>query len=198
MGVNLKNIINTKELDIKHLSGKKIGIDAHNWTYQFLSTIRLSTGELLKDSKGRITSHLIGMFTRTTNLLKNGIQPCYVWDGIPPEFKLKTIEEREKRKKEAKVKFDKAKTDEEKRKYAMQISKLTPDMIKDANKMLDALGVPHMKAASEGEAQVSHMVKKGDFWACASQDWDAILFGSKRLIRNLSISGKKRIPRTKI
>lgn len=198
MGVNLKDIIHADEIKIKDLSGKKIGIDAYNWTYQFLSTIRLRTGELLKDSKGRVTSHLIGIFNRTINLLKDGIKPVYVWDGKPPEFKNKTLQAREKIKVRAEKAFKLAKTDEERRKYAQQTSRLTQDMIKDANEVLDVLGVPFILAPSEGEAQISYMVKKGDLWACASQDWDSLLFGSRFLIRNLSISGKKKIPRTMI
>ncbi len=198
MGVNLKALIISKDIEVKDLQGRKIGIDAYNWTYQFLSTIRLRTGELLKDSHGRVTSHIIGTLTRTINLLKNGIKPCYIWDGKPPSFKLKTLEEREERKAEAKKAFDKAKTEEEKRKYAQQISRLNEDMIKDANELLDALGVPHIRAASEGEAQISYMVKKGDFFGCASQDWDSLLFGSNILIRNLSASRKRRIPKTNI
>ena len=197
MGVNLKDIIASKEISISSLRGKKIGIDAYNWTYQFLSNIRLRTGELLTDSKGRVTSHLIGIFNRTINLLKEGIKPCYIWDGKPPEFKTKTLEEREKRKQEAKIAFEKAKTEEEKMKYAQQMSKLTEEMISDANKLLDALGVPYFNAPSEGEAQIAHMVRKGDLWACASQDWDSLLFGSKLLVRNLSISGKRKLPRTR-
>ena len=198
MGVNLRDIIEAKEIKLADLSGKKIGIDACNWTYQFLSTIRLRTGELLTDSKGRTTSHLIGLFNRTTNLLAAGIKPCYVWDGKPPELKRRTIEAREKTKQQAQEAFDKAETEDEKRRYAQQLSRLTPDMISDANKMLDLMGVPQFKAPGEGEAQISHMVAKKEFWACASQDWDSLLFGSNLLVRNLSISGKKRVPRTKI
>lgn len=198
MGVNLRDIISAKEIKLSDLSGKKIGIDACNWTYQFLSTIRLRTGELLTDSKGRTTSHLIGLFNRTSNLLLAGVQPCYVWDGKPPDLKRKTIEAREKVKLQAQKSFELAETEVEKRKYAQQLSRLTPEMINDANKLLDLMGVPHLKAPGEGEAQISHMVNKKDFWACASQDWDSLLFGSNLLVRNLSISGKKRVPRTKI
>ncbi|MCD6576195.1 MAG: flap endonuclease-1 [Nanoarchaeota archaeon] len=198
MGVNLKDLILAKDIRLKDLSGKKIGIDAYNWTYQFLSTIRLRTGELLTDSKGRVTSHLIGIFNRTINLLREGIKPVYVWDGAPPPFKHKTLEERERIKQRAEEAFKKAETEEERRKYAQQISRLTEDMISDANKLLELMGVPYLNAPSEGEAQISHMVSRGDLWACASQDWDSLLFGSKILVRNLSISGKKKLPRTRI
>ncbi len=198
MGSNLKKLITQKDIEIQQLKGKKIGIDGYNWAHQFLSTIRTRTGELLKDSEGRVTSHIVGLFNRTTNLLKEGIKPCFVWDGKPPEFKSKTLEKRKKRKKVAREKFEAAKTDKEKRKYAQQLSKLTDDMVDDAVSVLEAMGIPCVKAPSEGEAQISHMVKKGDVWACASQDWDSILFGSDLLIRNLSISGKRKVPGKKI
>lgn len=197
MGVNLKDLIKTEPVEFKELSGKKIGIDAYNWAYQFLSIIRLQTGELLTDSQGRVTSHLTGIFNRTINLMKENIYPCYVWDGKPPEFKSRTIELRKQRKEEAKIKLKQAKTAEDIRKYSQQVSQLTEDMIKDAEKLLDAMGIPSINAPSEGEAQVSHMVKNNDLWACASQDWDALLFGSKKLVRNLSISGRRRMPHKK-
>jgi flap endonuclease-1 len=195
MGVNLKDLIKTQTIDLKDLSGKKIGIDAYNWAYQFLSIIRLQTGEPLTDSKGRITSHLTGIFNRTINLMKENIFPCYVWDGEPPEFKSSTIELRKQRKEEARLNLKRAKTPEEVRKYSQQTSQLTKEMIADAEKLLDAMGIPSVQAPSEGEAQVTHMVKNGDLWACASQDWDALLFGAERLVRNLSITGKRKLPR---
>ena len=100
MGVQLREIVPKKEIELEELSGKKIAIDAFNTLYQFLSIIRdRETGEPLKDSKGRITSHLSGLFYRTINLMEKGIRPVYVFDGAPPSFKEKTQEERKKLKK---------------------------------------------------------------------------------------------------
>ena len=82
MGVALKKLVTGEKIEIESLIGKKIAIDAFNWLYQFLSIIRLRTGEPLRDSKGRITSHLSGLFFRTMNLLRNGIKPVYVFDRL--------------------------------------------------------------------------------------------------------------------
>lgn len=194
MGINLRDIIVAKEIKMEDLAGRKVGIDAYNWAYQFLSTIRLQTGELLRDSNGRITSHITGIFNRTLNLLKAGIKPCYVWDGKPPDFKNRTIGERILKKEEAQKAFEKAETDEEKKFYAQQTSRLTEEMIEDAEALLEAMGVPSIRAPSEGEAQVVHMVRSGKLWACASQDWDSLLFGTPLLIRNLSVTGKRKMP----
>ena len=61
MGVQIGTIITKKEVELESLAGKKIAIDAYNALFQFLSIIRdKMTGEPLKDSKGRITSHLSG------------------------------------------------------------------------------------------------------------------------------------------
>src|SRR3989338_5964719 len=67
-------------------------------------------------------------------------------------------------------------------------------MIVESKKLLEVMGVSWVQAPSEGEAQVAFMVKKNQLWAGASQDLDSLLFGSPRLIRNLNITGKKKLP----
>jgi flap endonuclease-1 len=67
-------------------------------------------------------------------------------------------------------------------------------MIDDANKLLRYLGVPIVQAPSEGEAQAAFMAARGDVWAAVSQDYDSLLFGARRLVRNLAISGKRKLP----
>jgi len=42
------------------------------------------------------------------------------------------------------------------------------------------------------------MASIGDVWATGSQDFDSLLFGTPRLIRNLTISGRRKLPRKKI
>ncbi|MDI6798428.1 MAG: flap endonuclease-1 [Candidatus Aenigmarchaeota archaeon] len=198
MGVQLAGIIPTKEIELQNLSGKKVGMDALNWSYQFLSIIRdRMTGEPLKDSKGRITSVDSGVFYRTTNLIEAGIKPVYVFDGPEiPEFKKKTIEERKEQREEARKKWEEAlKRGEEAKVYAQAAGQLTDEMIEDVKKLLDYMGVPWVQGKSEGEAQLAAMAIKGDIWCSASQDWDSLLFGSPRLVRNLSITGKRKLPR---
>lgn len=75
MGVPIGDLVPRKEIDLENLYGKKIAIDALNAIYQFLSTIRQRDGTPLMDSKGRITSHLSGLFYRTINLMEAGIKP---------------------------------------------------------------------------------------------------------------------------
>jgi flap endonuclease-1 len=198
MGVQIAGILPKKEIKLEDLKNRKIAIDAFNWIYQFLSIIRdRETGEPLKDSKGRITSHLSGLFYRTSKLIEAGIKPVYVFDGLSPEFKY-VSSERSNIRREAERKWREAieKEDFENiRKFAQASSRLTNEMIEQSKNLLDFMGLPHIQALSEGEAQCAHLCKKGLVFATASQDVDSLLFGSPRLIKNLSITGKRRMPK---
>jgi flap endonuclease-1 len=202
MGVQISTIIPKTEVEIKDLCGKKVAIDAYNTLFQFLSIIRQrDTGEPLRDSKGRITSHLSGLFYRTIKLMDVGIKPIYVYDGKPPEFKKKTIEERELVREEARKKWKKAVEEGKKEDimvYAQGSARITDEMMEESKKVLDAMGVPWIQAPSEGEAQCALICKNGDADYAGSQDYDALMFSTPRLIRNLSITGKRKLPRQEV
>jgi flap endonuclease-1 len=55
------------------------------------------------------------------------------------------------------------------------------------------MGIPTVQAPGEGEAQASYMVMKGDARYVVSQDYDTLLFGAPTLVRNLTVSGKRKI-----
>ena len=69
MGVKLSSIINKKQIEFSDLKGKKIAIDFSNMAYQFLSSIRAQDGTPLMDSKGKVTSVYVGIFSRISNSL---------------------------------------------------------------------------------------------------------------------------------
>jgi flap endonuclease-1 len=200
MGVQLGQIIPAKEIDLTFLSGKRIAVDAYNFIHQFLSIIRDKiTGEPLRNSKGRITSHLSGLFYRNINLMEAGIKTVWVFDGKPPKFKRAAIEEREAAKEEAEIKWKEAlERGEAAKKYAQAASRINEDILKDSKKLLELMGIPCVQAPSEGEMQAAHMCKKGDAWAVASQDYDSLLVGSPFLVRNLSVSKRRKLPNKEV
>lgn len=197
MGLQIGEIIQKKEISLGQLQGKSIAVDAFNTLYQFLSNIRQIDGTPLMDRKGRITSHLSGLFYRTTNLMTRGLKLVFVFDGVPPELKYGTKTRREKAKKEAKARYEVAKRKgkkEEMGKYAKQFATLSEEMIDESKELINALGLTAIQAPSEGESQAAFMVKQRDVYAAASQDYDALLFLSPRLIRNLTLARKRRLP----
>ncbi|MHA1210090.1 MAG: flap endonuclease-1 [Candidatus Freyarchaeota archaeon] len=197
MGVNLRGLLSFRQISLQELSGRTIAIDAMNTLYQFLAIIRQPDGTSLMDRRGNITSHLSGVFYRTINLLEAGIKPVYVFDGEPPELKSETVEERRRIRQEAARKWEEAleRGDlEEARKFAQSSTSLTDEMVEESKRLLEAMGVPYVQAPSEGEAQASYMARKGDVWGVASQDYDSLLYNSPYLVRNLTISGRRKLP----
>ncbi|MCD6557857.1 MAG: flap endonuclease-1 [Candidatus Aenigmarchaeota archaeon] len=195
MGVQISRLVESEEIEIKDLLGRRLAIDAFNTIFQFLTTIRQYDGTPLMDSNGRITSHLSGLFYRTAKFMEAGIKPIFVFDGEPPIFKNREINQRRERRAEAHKRMEEAKERGdfvEARKYAQQAASLTDEMIKESKMLLQAMGIPVVNAPSEGEAEAAFLVQQGQAWASASQDYDSLLFGAPRLITNLSISGKKK------
>src|SRR5437870_4600281 len=92
MGVLLTPIIVKQGLGLEDLRGKRLAVDANGELYQFLALIRLRDGSPLRDSHGRITSHISGLFYRTTRLITDyGLELAFVFDGKPPALKFAEI-----------------------------------------------------------------------------------------------------------
>ena len=87
---------------------------------------------------------------------------------------------------------------EEARSYAQMTSRLKDYMADDSKRLLQHMGVPWVQAPSEGEAQAAYLARKGEADYCSSQDFDSLLFGAPFLLRNLTISGRRKLPRKKV
>ena len=196
MGLNIREIISRKEINISDLKGKIVCIDAFNALYQFLSTIRQIDGTPLMDNKKRITSHLSGIFYRNINLLSEGIKLVYVFDGEAPELKVKTHKKREEGRELAKGRYEKAKQREDliaMKRYSGQLTRLDDEMIKKSKELLKAMGIAVVQAPGEGEAEAAYICKiKNNVYASVSQDYDSLLFGTPVLIRNLTLAKKRK------
>ena len=195
MGVALTELLLIKEIDIDSLQNKTLIVDASMWLYQFLSSIRQRDGTLLMDSKGNVTSHLVGLLSRISNLMQQNVKLAFVFDGEPPLLKKLTLEKRKELKIAAQHNLEKAKEegDEElMKKYASRTSRLSDEMKEEAKKLVEAFGLPSIQAPSEAEAQASLIVKNGNAYAIATNDADALLFEAPRIIRNVSIAGRKK------
>ena len=195
MGVKITELLEPQPIRFRDLKGKIIAIDAYNHLYQFLSSIRSASGEVLTNSQGNVTSHLVGLFSRSVRMMQAGMRLVYIFDGKPPLLKQATIEKRRERKEYAKRAYEQAEEvadTEAMRKFAARTTSITPQMVDDAKKMLELLGIPFFTAPAEAEAQAAKLVINKDAYAVSSQDADTLLFGTERLIRNLSISRQRR------
>lgn len=199
MGVKLPKDLPKHEITVADLKGGTYTVDAYNMIYQFLTSIRdRDSGEPFKDSKGRITSHLSGLFYRNINFMKNGLKLIYVFDGKPPDLKTETREKRKEIKKRAESALSIAREEEDLEgiiKYAQQTVRITPEIIGQSKELLRAMGIQWVQAPSEGEAQASVMARDNNrIDGVISQDLDCLMFGAPVVIRNLSTSGRRKLP----
>ncbi len=199
MGVDLGDLLAKKKIQIEDLSGRWVAVDAFNTLYQFLSIIRQKDGTPLMDSTGRVTSHLSGLLYRTTNLIEAGVKVAFVFDGQAPSFKAGTLQERAEVREKAAAAWEEAKASgQDGFKYAQAASRVNAEILQDARRLIQAMGLPLVQAPSEGEAQAAYMAKRGDVELVGSQDYDSLLFGAPRVVRNLAITGKRKLPRKNI
>src|SRR5215208_5796139 len=198
MGVLLTPIVVKDPITLADLRGKQLAVDANGELYQFLALIRLPDGTPLRDSQGRITSHLSGLFFRTTRLIADlGMRVAFVFDGRPPVEKTAEITRRRTVRERYEIEAAEARrAGDFARAYSKSTmtSRLTPEMVAGAKELLRLMGLPVVQARSEAEAQAAYMARRGDVWAAASKDYDALLFGAPRLVRFLTISGREFLP----
>ncbi len=194
MGTQIGDLLIKEEITLDSLKEKTLGVDGNNIVYQFLTTIRDLNGEYLINSQGRVTSHIIGLFYRTSKLLESGVNLVFCFDGKPLELKKSTLDKRKANKIEAEKQAELATDIGESNKFKKRSAKITPEMTEDAKELLSCFNIQCIDAISDGEAQLSVMNKQGLIDGVVSQDYDCLLFGAKTIYRNIAISGKKRAP----
>lgn len=187
-----------KEKPISSYLGSVVAIDASMSLYQFLIAVRSgNNGEVLTNDAGEVTSHLIGMFYRTIRMVDHGIKPIYIFDGKAPVLKRGELDKRALRREEAEQELKNAQDGEDNDEVVRQtkrLVKVTSDHRDEAIRLLKLMGIPIVEAPSEAEAQCAELVKKDVAYGVATEDMDALTFGTKRLIRHLTMSEARKLP----
>ncbi|KAI6660901.1 Flap endonuclease 1-like [Oopsacas minuta] len=185
-----------KENEIKNYFGRKIAIDASMSIYQFIIAIR-TDGDVLMNEHGEVTSHLQGLLYRTARMLENGLKPLYVFDGKPPLMKSGELAKRKERRQKAEAELTEASEVGDKElaeRMAKRTVKVTSQHSDECKRLLTLMGVPHIVAPCEAEAQCAELAKSGKVFAVASEDMDSLTFGSSILLRNMMMSEAKKMP----
>ncbi|AKB52765.1 Flap structure-specific endonuclease [Methanosarcina barkeri str. Wiesmoor] len=197
MGTDIGDLLQKRKIELSDLTNQVVAIDAFNTLHQFLSIIRQRDGNPLVNSRGKVTSHLSGLLYRTASLIEVGIKPVFIFDGKPPDLKSETLNRRKEVRESSLEKWENAKVEgdlEAAYKYAQASSKVDQEIVEDSKYLLSIMGIPWIQAPCEGEAQAAHMVLKKDADYVASQDYDSFLFGAPTVIRNLAVTGKRKLP----
>ncbi len=192
LNTNYPNIIHKIESD--NFNHKMIAIDISILLYQVIIAIRNSGADMI-NNQGDITSHILGLFNKTIHLLKMNIIPIYVFDGKPPEFKNKIINNRKEIKKKAYEKLNENDNlnDKEKIKYFKRTVNITKTQIDDCIELLELMGIPYIIAPEEADSQCAELVKSGIADGVLTEDMDIMTFGANKIYRNLTSYNKDNI-----
>lgn len=176
---------------IKDFSGKYVVLDASMIIYQYVIAIR-SSGSDLQNTEGKLTSHILGVLSKTFLLLGNDIIPIFVFDGTPPELKKETLKSRKEIKKKNLEKLEATEDKEDQIKYFKRSFSITPKQIQEVKDILTLFGIPIVESTTEADPLCARIVSKGLAYGVSSEDMDLLAFGCSKLIRSLS-SKKKAI-----
>ena len=194
----LTPILKREQTSLKALKGASFAIDASIEIHQFLALVRKRDGSLFTDSHGRVTSHLIGLLTRTSRLMADfDMKPVFVFDGKPNQLKRRTIEMRREARKKAEVEYVEAVSKKDYAKAwskAVMTGRVTGSVLDDSKRLLTLMGIPWLEALEDAEAQASYMAARGDVWAVGSKDYDCLLYGAPILARYLTLTGREWLP----
>src|SRR5467141_4675005 len=191
----LTPILKREQTTLKALKGTSFAIDASIEIHQFLALVRKRDGPLFTDPRGRVTSHLIGLFTRTGRLIADfAMKAVFVFHGRPNPLKRRTIEMRREAMKKAEIEYSEAISKEDYAKAwskAVMTGRVTESILDDAKRLLTLMGIPWLEALEDAEAQASYMAARGDVWAVGSKDYDCLLYGAPILARYLTLTGRE-------
>ena len=176
-----------KSISYKKLNSYKnnyLVLDAHMIIYQYVIAIR-NSGNDLTNNDGKITSHIIGVLSKTFMLLKNNIIPIFVFDGKAPDIKKITINKRKKQKEKNKLKLENCKNEDDKLKYFKRSYYLKKNEINECKEILKLLGIPVIESPTEADPLCAILVKNNLARGILSEDMDMLTFGSPYLIRKV-------------
>ena len=165
--------------------GKRVAIDISIFLYKSLSNVRYN-GDYLRNSEGKIVSHLIGIFHKTVLYLSVGITPIYIFDGKPPDEKRECIQGRKDKVEESKKRLECSDiSDGEKCKLEKSTIRLKKEHIDDVKHLFDLMGIGYIhNDVGEAEAYAAELCRMGYVHAVVTEDMDTLAYGCPRVIRN--------------
>ncbi len=187
LNTNYPNVI--KKINDADLNGKMIAIDISILLYQVVIAIRNSGADMF-NNQGEVSSHILGLFNKTINLLKMNIIPIYVFDGKPPKFKYNTINNRKESKMKANEKLNSEIDEDEKIKYFKRTVHISKAQIEECIELLEIMGIPYIIAPEEADSQCAELVKCGIADGVLTEDMDIMTFGANKIYRNLTSYNK--------
>ena len=174
-----------KDLNPTDLKNKIVAIDITILLYQVVISTRSKCGADHLSPSGEISTHILGLFNKTVNLLKKRIIPVYIFDGKPPEIKRKTLEIRKEVRIRALQRLKNTTDEKERIKYLKRSVSINKKQLDECRQLLKIMGIPYVNAPQEADSQCSYLARSGMVDGVLTEDMDIFTFGSPVIYKNL-------------
>jgi flap endonuclease-1 len=190
---DLRSLAVISDVSFDDVAGSVVAVDAHNWLYRYLTTtVKFTRDGVYTTDAGDEVANLVGIVQGLPKFFEHDIVPVFVFDGGVTDLKDAEVSDRRARRERAEERRQEA----EERGDALEAARLEAqtqrltDVIQETSRgLLERLDVPIVEAPAEGEAQASHMARRGDADYVGSEDYDTLLFGAPYTLRQLTSKG---------
>lgn len=176
---------------INKYTNKIIAIDFSLLIYKMIYAIR-KQGYDLKNGN-IVTTHIHSLLLKIRGFIKYNITPVFVFDGVSPNIKEETLKKREEFHKIMQIKYYKAVTQDEKKKYYFMKSEITYQEIKDCMELIELYGYTIIVAPEEADGQLANLIKNNKVDYIATDDMDILAFGGNKILKNFTVDLKRDI-----
>ncbi|MCL9816288.1 flap endonuclease-1 [Natronocalculus amylovorans] len=190
---DLRSLASISEIPFSELEGSVVAVDAHNWLYRYLTTtVKWTNDEIYTTESGDEVANLIGVVQGLPKFFEHDMVPIFVFDGGVTELKDDEVERRREQRRDAEKQLEEAKERGDSvaaARLEARTQRLTDVIQTTTRELFDILDVPYVEAPAEGEAQAAYMNRIGDVDYVGSEDYDTLLFGAPRTLRQITSKG---------
>jgi flap endonuclease-1 len=191
---DLRQLAALRDVTWDEVAGSVVAVDAHNWLYRYLTTtVKWTNDAAYTTSAGEEVANLVGIVQGLPKFFDHDLTPVFVFDGGVTDLKDAEVSERREKRERAEERLAEA----EERGDAIEAARLeartqrlTDTILETTRELLALLDVPTVDAPAEGEAQAAYMARRGDADYAGSEDYDTLLFGAPRTLRQLTSKGQ--------
>jgi flap endonuclease-1 len=191
---DLRQLAALRDVTWDEVAGSVVAVDAHNWLYRYLTTtVKWTNDAAYTTGAGEEVANLVGVVQGLPKFFEHDLTPVFVFDGGVTDLKEAEVSERREKRERAEERLAEA----EERGDAVEAARLeartqrlTNTILETTRELLALLDVPTVDAPAEGEAQAAYMARRGDADYAGSEDYDTLLFGAPRTLRQLTSKGQ--------
>ena len=190
---DLRSLAALSTCSFEEIAGSTVAVDAHNWLYRYLTTtVKWTNDAIYTTADGTEVANLIGVVQGLPKFFEHDLTPIFVFDGGVTELKDDEVAKRREQRERAEERLAEAEAagdSIEAARLSARTVQLTETIQETTRDLLALLDVPYIDAPAEGEAQAAYMNKIGDADFVGSEDYDTLLFGAPRTLRELTSKG---------